>query len=91
MKNLADLAIALADLLEAEGRLLRLNVVRLKYSFGLGVLSLLLLLIGLGLLLFALYQSLLAPLGPAFSALITGLACVACAVLLQWIDRKITR
>jgi hypothetical protein len=48
-------------------------------------------LIGLGLLLFALYQSLLAPLGPAFSALITGLACVACAVLLQWIDRKITR
>lgn len=88
MKRIADIGIALAELAEAEGRLLRYNIVRLKFSLTLTLLSLALILIGLAMLLVGLYQSLLPPLGPATSSFITGLAGLIIGIIALWIDHQ---
>ena len=85
MKSLADLAIALADLVEAEGRSLRRNIVRVGNSLTLIAIAVLLAAAGAGMLLWALYQSLAAAVGSALGALLTGLAGLIAAVILSWI------
>lgn len=91
MKKLADIAIALADLAEAEGRLLRRNIIRLGNSLVLVAISILLAAAGAGMLLWALYQSMAAATGPVMGAFLTGLAGLIGAGLLSWIASLINR
>ena len=91
MKKLADIAIALADLAEAEGRLLRRNIIRLGNSLILVAVSILLAAAGAGMMLWALYQSLTAATGPAMGAFLTGLAGLVGAGVLSWIASQKNR
>lgn len=91
MKKLADIAISLADLAEAEGRLLRRNIIRLGNSLILVAVSILLAAAGAGMMLWALYQSLTAATGPAMGAFLTGLAGLIGAGGLSWIASQKNR
>lgn len=86
MKGLADIVIALAELAEAEGELLRRRVIQLIYGTGLIGLSLAIILTGLGFLILAFYQSMLALGGPVTAALITGVTALLLGGLLQWLN-----
>jgi hypothetical protein len=83
--------VRIADLVEAEGRVLRRVVSRL----GLGLLGLIgagvLTLAGLGLLLVALYVVLASELPPAGAAALTGLACLLAAAGVLWLVRNSNR
>lgn len=80
MESLARLFVAATELFEAEGHLLRGQVVRLLVAVGLGVVIVALVIAGLGFLLFSLLRALTAPLTPAGAALVVG----AVAFLLAW-------
>jgi hypothetical protein len=78
-------------LLEAEGRSLRRSIARLGQSLGLLAVCIILATGGVGLLLWALYQSMVVALGSALSALITGLAALFAAGVISWIAYLIAR
>lgn len=78
-------------MLEAEGRSLRRSVARLGQSLGLLAVCIILATGGMGLLLWALYQSMVVALGSALSALITGLAALFAAGVISWIAYLIAR
>ncbi len=80
--------IALADLAEAEGRALRRAVISTGYGLGLIGAIVLLIAVGSGLLLWACYQYLSALIGPAATALVTGIAALILAGVLAWIVRR---
>lgn len=81
----------MADLLEAEGHALRRNVVRLQHSFALTIIATVLALSGFGLTLWALYQAMVAALGPSLGAFFTGLLGLLGAGLVSWIAHLISR
>jgi len=80
-----------ADLVEAEGRLLRQVVARLGIGLvgilGAGVLTL----AGLALLLVALYGVLESVVSPPGAAAITGVACLVVAAGVLWLVRNLIR
>jgi hypothetical protein len=76
---------------EAEGRALRRGVARVGRSLTLTVVSILLAAGGAGLMLWALYQSLLGPLGSTLSAFFTGLIALLVAGVVTWIADLIAR
>jgi hypothetical protein len=80
MESLARVFVAATELAEAEGRLLKGEVVRLLVVAGLGVMIVVLAIAGLGFLLFSLLRVLAGPLTPAGAALVVGVV----ALLLAW-------
>jgi hypothetical protein len=78
-------------LLEAEGRSLRRSIARLGQSLAMLAVCIILATGGVGLLLWALYQSMVVALGSALSALITGLAALFAAGVISWIAYLIAR
>jgi hypothetical protein len=88
---LAELVIALTDLLEAEGRALRKSVLRTGVGLAcLGVASLLLLL-GLGLCLWGVYLWLAVLLEPAAAAALIGVVSLLLAGGLAWMAIRLGR
>jgi len=89
--TLSDFIIALLDLAEAEGRLLRHSVTRTGWSLALIGVAAALLLGALLMMLWALYQFLQVRLGEPGAALLTGLAMLVPAALAaaaaQWLKR----
>ena len=82
---------AVADLLEAEGRALRRSTARLGGSLVLFALAGLLAAGGLCLCLWGLYQYLAVSLGGSAAALLTGVTTVAIAGGLLWIGQRMSR
>lgn len=91
LNRLADFLIAVADLFEAEGRALRRALARVGQGLGLAAVATVLAAAGMGLLLWALYQYLETVMGPATTALVTGLATLFAAGVLAWTAHRITR
>ena len=91
LRALADLLIAVFDLVEAEGRAFRASVARLKTGLALSAVAILLLLAGTGLIIWGLYQALAAPLGPAGGALVTGTIASLLGACLFWAARQAIR
>lgn len=79
------------DLLEAEGRLLRLNVRRVGWGLALLAGGAALLLAGLALLLGSLYLYLATVVSPHGSVFLCGLVTVLLAGGLLWTARRLTR
>ncbi len=73
MESLVQLVVAAFELVEAEGRMLREQLVRIAIAMALGVIIVILALAGLGFLLFSLFQFLAATsLSPAGAAAVFG-------------------
>ncbi len=83
--------IALADLLEAEGRELRRNIARLGQSYALNSVASVLAAGGALLILWAFYQSMVMAMGPVMGALITGVVGLLCAGVMLWLAQLINR
>ena len=83
--------IAFADLLEAEARALRRGAMRLGGGLALAVLAVLLGILGLGLLLWALFQALAAAWGPVVAALVTGAGALVLAGVVAWTAARLAR
>lgn len=85
MKGLADVVIALADLAEAEGELLRRNIIKLVNYFSLTILSLVFAITSLGFIIFAFYQAMLVLFGPIVGPLTTGTVGLLSGGLVLWL------
>lgn len=72
LKGLSEFVIKVADLAEAEGRQLRAIVSMIAMGFAFVITAALVSVIGVGLLVLALYNSLEDSMGPAGAALIAG-------------------
>jgi high-affinity Fe2+/Pb2+ permease len=83
--------VAVADLLEAEGRALRRSTARLGGSLVLFALAGLLAAGGLCLCFWGLYQYLAVSLGGTAAALLTGVTTVVIAGGLLWIGQRMSR
>ena len=79
--TLSDFVIAFLDLLEAEGRTLRQQTVRLGWGLGFVLLTVLIALAAVGFLLWGLYQYAAAWVGPAAAALLLAAAALVLALL----------
>jgi hypothetical protein len=88
LNSLAEVLIAAADLLEAEGRTLRRAFLRTVWGVALIGFAGLLAVAGAALCTWALYQYLALPLAQSTAALLTGLIVLAVAGLLAWIVRR---
>ncbi|HSF31118.1 MAG TPA: hypothetical protein VLK82_11705 [Candidatus Tectomicrobia bacterium] len=91
MRGLAELIIALLELLEAEARALRSGSFRLAVSLGLLATAGILALGGIGLVLWALYLYLAVFLGPPAATLITGIITLLASGGLVWSGRRLSR
>lgn len=85
------MVIALADLLEAEGRALRKAVLRTGAGFALLIIAALFALAGLGLCMWAVYLWLATSLGPSGAAALTGAMSLILAGVLAWITIRLNR
>lgn len=88
---MADVVIALVDLIEAEGVVLRRATARLGYGLALTLLAALALGVGAGLCLWAIYLYLLSALDPATARLLTGLLTLLIGGGLVWVARRLSR
>ncbi len=85
---MADFVIAVCELLEAEGVLLRRKIHQLALSLALVALGALAAAAGLGFLLRALYLYLEIALGPPLAALLTGVSFIVLAGVLLWTAKR---
>jgi hypothetical protein len=85
LKALSEFVIKVADLAEAEGRQLRAAVVALGVGFAVFFAAMSFLIIGVLLLVFALYKGLEGAVGPAWGALIAAGAILVPAALIAWL------
>lgn len=83
--------IAVADLLEAEGRALRRQTTRLGWGLALIALAALLAAVGFGLWLWGLFEHAAQAFGVANAALLTGTVAVVLAGVVAWLIRRLTR
>ncbi len=83
--------ISLADLLEAEGVVLRRATLRTAAALGLAGIALLLAVAGLGLCLWVAYQYLATILSPMIAALLLGLVFLVLGGLLAWLASRLVR
>lgn len=88
---MTEYIIALADLLEAEGRLLRHSVMRAGAGLAALAVAALLVFVGLGFCLWAVYQGLLVQVGAVNAALAVGVLMLLLAGLMAWIAIRIAR
>jgi hypothetical protein len=79
LESLARFLVAVTELFEAEGFVLKRQLVRLLFAAGLGVIVLGLVVTGLAFILFGLFRVLAAPLTPAGAALALGLGAMLLA------------
>jgi hypothetical protein len=86
-----ELVIALAELIEAEGRALRLSAARLSWGVALIVVATLFAVAGAGLCLWSLHQFVLALAGPGTASLVTGLVTLLIAGLTGWAALRVSR
>jgi hypothetical protein len=91
LRGLAELIIALLELLEAEARALRSGSFRLGLSLALLGTAGTLTLVGLGLLLWALYLYLVIFLSQPTASLITGVVTLLLSGGLVWSARRLSR
>jgi hypothetical protein len=91
VKALSRLIVKLADLLEAEGRALRSGAVNIGLAAAIAFAGAIVGVAGIGLLSWAVFALLRRVLGPPGAAAICGLALLACAGVLLWIVRKMSR
>lgn len=90
-RQLSELVVRIADLAEAEGRVLRRVAGRLGLGLSLTLVAAVLLLAGAGLLLAALWLGLDGPLGHAGASAITGAAALVVAVGVLWFASRLSR
>jgi hypothetical protein len=83
--------IALTELLEAEVRAFRRGAMRMGAGLALTGLSALLGALGIGLLLWALFQGLITLWGEVVAALLAGLAALVTAGVLAWLASRMSR
>lgn len=88
LKLVSELVVRIADLAEAEGRTLRQMILRLLFAAAIIAGVTVLLLGGVGLLLAAGYMGLARALGPAWAALLMGLASLGIAGGVLWMNRE---
>jgi hypothetical protein len=91
LRGLAELIIALLELLEAEARALRSGSFRLGLSLGLMATAGILGLVGIGLVLRALYLYLAILVGQPTATLITGVVTLLVSGGLVWSARRLSR
>ena len=91
MRGLTELIIALLELLEAEARALRAGSFRLGLSLALLGTAGILMLVGVGLILRALYLYLAIFLSPPTATLITGVVTLLVSGGLVWSARRLSR
>jgi hypothetical protein len=91
LRGLAELIIALLELLEAEARALRSGALRFALSLALLGTAGTLILVGVGLLLRALYLYLAISLSAPTATLITGVATLLVSGGLVWSARRLNR
>lgn len=87
LKLISELVVRIADLLEAEGRTLRQVVTRLIILAAMIAAVTALALAGVGLLLVAAYLGLSQAIGPSWAAAALGVASLALAGGLLWMNR----
>lgn len=81
MESVVRLLVASFELVEAEGRVLRQQVIRVGIALGLGIIIVILALAGMGFLLYGAFYLLAGPLGTGGAAIVFGLIAVALAIL----------
>lgn len=81
MESVARLMVAGFELMEAEGRVLRQQLVRIGLALALGIMIIVLALAGMGFVLYGLFYFLAGPLGRGGAATVFGLIALALAVL----------
>ncbi len=81
MESLVRLIVAAFELVEAEGRMLRDQLVRIAIAMALGVIIVILAMTGIGFLLFSLFQFLARPLTPAGAAAVFGVVALLLAAI----------
>jgi hypothetical protein len=91
LRGLAELIIALLELLEAEARALRSGSFRLGLSLALLGIAGTLMVVGVGLILRALYLYLVIFLSPPTATLITGMVTLLVSGGLVWSARRLSR
>lgn len=89
--QVADLALAVVDLAEAEGVALRRGAARGAFAAALAVGAAALAVAGLGAALWGLWLALQPGLGPAGAALVVGLISAAVAGGLGWVALRVAR
>lgn len=90
-RGVTEYFLALLDVLEAEGRSAKRNVMSLAMAIGIFTLGILLFAGAAGFLVTALYLGLSAALSPAWAALVSGAALVAMGGITVWIARTVAR
>lgn len=90
-RHLSEFIVKLADLCEAEGRVLREVVARLGLGISLTIVASTLLLLGLLTLMVGVWLGLAQPLGPAWASAIVGLLLVGMSGGLLAIAHKLSR
>ena len=88
---MTEYIIALVNLLEAEGRVLRGTVMRTGIGLACLAVAALLAFVGLGLCLWAAYQGLVAQLGQINAALMIGVLMLLLAGLMAWTAIRLSR
>ena len=88
---MTEYIIALTELLEAEGRLLRRNAMRTGAGMAILLLAALLAFVGLGFCLWAAFQGLVVQVGPVNAALVVGVLILFFAGLMTWIAIRLVR
>jgi hypothetical protein len=91
LNSLTEWLLALLDLLQLEGRVLRRNVLRLGWSLALLAVSTLLLLAGVALIGWGLYQFIEPHIGPESAAIILGLTLLLLAGILARSTKNLIR
>jgi hypothetical protein len=86
---MTELVVRVADLCEAEGRVLRATTLRVALGIAIILIAAGALIGGVALVLAALYMSVAAPAGNAIAAVVTGMAALATGGMLIWLGRRI--
>jgi len=91
MEAIARVVVSAAELLEAEGRMLKRQVMRLGVAVGFGVIAVVLALAGAGFLLTALFLALARPLGNVGAAAVFGAVALALAAAAVFGARRLSK
>lgn len=91
MEALANMIVAAADLVEAEGRELRRQFLRATVAVAAGIVGLLMTLLGLGFLMLGLYRLLARELSEPAAAGIFGLVALIIAAGAIWLTQRLLK
>lgn len=88
MRSISELLVRIADLAEAEGKLLRASVMRLASGLALFVVAIVAALAGFGFLLASIFLATSSQAGYPIGALVSGFVAVALAGGLAWTGKR---